>query len=150
MGITADLHKRLTDALGASIPVLKPEELRVPLEAAPVDAQGRPMVGGGERGLGAYLKQHPDGYVQIEQPMAITSDGLTGTFWVAVAALHTTSDGCADLAQQIRRALSGTPFQPGSYLEVTPAQPERLQEGVWMCRPTYNAYTLDGRTAAGE
>ena len=86
--LTQDMQARLRAALPPDVPVLLPESIREPLEAAPLDAQGRPMVGGGERGLGAYLRAHPAGYVQIEEPVALTSDGLSGVFWVAVAALH--------------------------------------------------------------
>ena len=68
--IAQDIHDRLRAVLPASVPILLPEQQREPLDAAPVDAQGRPVVGGGERGLGAYLKRHPQGYVQVEQPLA--------------------------------------------------------------------------------
>ena len=142
--ITEDIRDRLTAAL--SVTVLLPEQLREPLDAAPLDALGRPAVGAGERGLSAYLTQHPGGYVQIEQPMPITSDGLTGTYWVAVASVHTSPDGAASLAQQVRRALTGFNYAPGRYRQVTPAQPQQLTPGVWMMRPTYETKTIDGGT----
>lgn len=144
MGIPQDIHARLVTALGPDIPVLLPEQQREPLEAAPIDAQGRPMVGGGERGLGAYLRQHPQGYVQIEPPVPLSSDGLVGNLWVTVAAIHGSVGGAAELGQQVYRALCGWPWLPGPYREATPAQPEQLRDGVWMLRRTYAANTLDG------
>lgn len=145
--ITTDLHARLSAALGPTIPVLLPEQLRDPLEAAPLDAQGRPSVTGGERGLGAYLKAHPGGYVQIEQPVPITSDGTTATYWCAVASTHASHVGAALLARAVRRALNGTPYEPGAFREVTPSQPEALAPGAWMVRATYEILTIDGDTA---
>ena len=146
--LTQDMQARLRAALPPDVPVLLPESIREPLEAAPLDAQGRPMVGGGERGLGAYLRAHPAGYVQIEEPVALTSDGLSGVFWVAVAALHSTPTGANALALTVRRALSGTPYEPGPHQEVTPAQPHQLAPGVWQVRPTFDALTVDGQPVA--
>lgn len=143
--IVEALQGVLTAALPTDVPVLLPEQLREPYDAAPVDAQGRPMVGGGERGLAAYLAAHPEGYVQIESPLPITSDGLTGTFWVAVASVAPTAVSAAALAAQVRAALCGTPWEPGNYLEVTPAQPEPLAPGAWIVRPTFDALTINGQ-----
>lgn len=144
--IVRDIHARLTAALGAEVPVLLPQQLREPLEAAPLDAQGRPMVGGGERGLGAYLAQHPAGYVQIEQPVPITSDGLAGTFWVALAVFQASYTDASALGLRVYRALAGWPWAPGPYREITPAQPEQLSPGVWMVRRTFEGKTLDSMT----
>ena len=52
--IVRDIHARLTAVLGNAVPVLLPEQIREPLEAAPLDAQGRPMVGGGENEDGQW------------------------------------------------------------------------------------------------
>lgn len=86
MTITQDLHGRLRAALPDAVPVLRPEDAQTPLHAAPVDAQGRPVVGAGERGLGAYLQQHPQGYVQIgeEQGFGIALDGAAGSWLITV------------------------------------------------------------------
>lgn len=148
--IAQDIHDRLRAVLPDSVPILLPEQQREPLEAAPVDAQGRPRVGGGERGLGAYLAAHPQGYVQVEEPLAISGDGLTGVFWVAVASVCPDGPAVTALARQVRRALSGTPFAPGPHREVTPAQPQQLAPGAWMVRPTYDALTIDGDHVAQE
>lgn len=145
MGRVVDaLQGVLTAAVPPGVPVLLPEDQRTPLEAAPTDAQGRPVVGGGARGLAAYLAQHPTGYVQIESPLAITSDGLTGTFWVAVASVAPTAASAAALAAQVRAALCGTPRSPSQIREVTPAEPAVLSPGAWIVRPTLEVLTLDG------
>lgn len=143
--IAQDIHDRLRAVLPASVPILLPEQQREPLDAAPVDAQGRPVVGGGERGLGAYLRQHPQGYVQVEQPLAIGSDGLSATYWVAVAAIHTSGLEVDALGWLAYRALAGWPWAPRSYREVTPGQPETLSPGIWMVRRTYSTSILDGQ-----
>lgn len=145
--IARDIQQRLTVTLGPQIPVLMPEEIRTPLEAAPLDAQGRPVIGQGQRGIGAYLAQHPSGYVQIEQPVPITSDGLTGTFWVAVASIHTSEQDAYLLWARAYRVLNGFAWAPGPYREVTPGQPEPLAPGAWMVRATYEILTIDGDTA---
>ena len=148
--ITQDMQGRLRSALPALVPVLLPEQQREPLDAAPVDAQGRPVIGAGERGLGAYLRQHPQGYVQVETPLALSSDSLTGTFWVAVAAVAPTPEQAQALALLARRALAGYPYAPGRYREVTPAQPQELAPGTsaWICRAIYEAKTIDGHAAS--
>lgn len=86
MTIAQDLHARLRAALPEAIPVLLPEQAQAPLEAAPLDAQGRPMVGGGERGLGVYLQQNPQGYVQIgeEQGLSVAFDGAAGSWLITL------------------------------------------------------------------
>lgn len=143
--ITADLVTRLRAALPPEVPVLLPEQQREPYEAAPLDAQGRPRVGGGERGLGAYLAQHPGGYVQVEEATPISSDGLAGTYWVAVAVIHSEAWEVFALAEQAYRAIAGWPYAPGHYREVTPGQPQQLAPGAWMVRRTFEAKTLDGQ-----
>lgn len=148
MGIAEDMQARLRAALPDEIPVLLPYEQRTPLEAAPLDAQGRPVVGAGERGLGAYLKAHPAGYVQIEQPAPIGSDGTTATYWVAVASFARSAGQAQALARRVRLALSGTSPDPGPHAEVLAAQPAPIQGGVWMVRPTFDALTVDGEHAA--
>lgn len=147
--IAQHLHALLRAALPPEVPVLLPEQAQEPLTAAPTDAQGRPKVGGGERGLGAYLQAHPGGYVQVEEPQGITSDGLTASYWVPVASLAPTAEACAQLAAQVALTLNGTPHLPGPHPEVTPSMPALLQPGVWMCRPTYHVLTLAGTVASG-
>lgn len=144
--IVDDLHVRLS---AAGLRVLLPEQRGEPHQAAPLDAQGRPMVGGGERGLGVYLAQHSQGVVQVEEPVPIGGDGLTGTFWTAVAAIAPDAATAHDLGQQVRRLLIGHPFAPEHYREVTPAQPQQLAPGAWMVRATFSATTLDGLLAGG-
>lgn len=133
--LITDIHARLLAALPAGTPVLLPEEREQPL------AGRRPGQAGG---LSGYLAAHPAGYVQLEEPLPITSDGVTSVFWVPVASLASTADACAALAAQVARALCGWPTDPGPHREVTPAQPTLLQPGVYICRPTYDALTIDG------
>lgn len=144
--IATDLHARLSVA---GLHVLLPEQRDEPHQAAPLDAQGRPMVGGGERGLGAYLAQHPPGFVQVEEPVPIGGDGLTGTFWTAVAAIAPDAATAHALGQQVRRLLIGHPFAPEHYREVTPGQPQQFAPGAWMVRATFSATTLDGEPTGG-
>ncbi|MFK7601886.1 hypothetical protein ACI3L1_06705 [Deinococcus sp. SM5_A1] len=130
-----DIHARLVAALPAGTPVLLPEERETPL------AGRKPGQAGG---LSGYLAAHPSGYVQIEEPLSITSDGVTGVFWVPIASLAPETATCFELAQLVGRALCGFPYDPGPHREVTPAQPTLLQPGVYICRPTYDALTIDG------
>lgn len=143
--IVTDLHARLTAAL--SVPVLLPEERDVPAQAAPLDAQGRPMVGGGERGLGAYLAQHPGGYVQLEETQGIADDGVTAVWWVPVAALAPTAEQAEALAEQVRRVLCGSPRDPGPYQPRLPDTARLIVPGVYLCRPTYEILAIDGALA---
>lgn len=135
--IVTDLHARLT---AAGLHVLRPEEREQPL------AGRRPGQAGG---LSGYLAQHPQGYVQLEEPVPIGGDGLTGTFWTAVAAIASDSATAHALGQQVRRLLIGHPFAPEHYREITPGQPQQLAPGAWMVRATYSATTLDGLMAGG-
>lgn len=133
--LIADIHARLVAALPAETPVLRPEDREQALSGR------RPGQAGG---LSGYLAAHPGGYVQLEEPLSISSDGVTGVFWVPVAALALTAEACLDLARLVNRALCGFPHDPGPHREVTPAQPTLLQPGVYICRPTYDALTIDG------
>lgn len=133
--LVTDIHARLVAALPAGTPVLLPEDREQAL------AGRRPGQAGG---LSGYLAAHPNGYVQIEDPLSISSDGVTGVFWMPVAALARTADACLELARLVNRALCGLPHDPGPHREVTPAQPTLLQPGVYICRPTYDALTIDG------
>lgn len=149
--IAQDIHDRLRAVLPASVPILLPEQQREPLDAAPVDAQGRPVVGGGERGLGTYLRQHPQGYVQVEQPQAIRSAGPLRVFWVPVACTALAEDGCQFLADWVSRVLIGIPGRdPGPYTEVTPAAPQPLVLAsplVWQARFVLQPLHVGGRLA---
>ena len=137
MGIPQDIHARLVTALGPDIPVLLPEQQREPLEAAPIDAQGRPMVGAGERGLGAYLRQHPQGYVQIEPPVPLLTgqDGIQQQFWFPLSSNASTEAACEGLHAAVHLALCGIPGRdPGHYTETQPGLPMFLTTGVWQAR----------------
>lgn len=138
MTVAAALHARLRAALPEQVPVLLPEEIQK------INAGGKP---GQPAGLAVYLREHPQGWVQVEEPVPISSDGTTAVFWVAVASITGTPAEAADLAAQVRRALNGTPYEPGPHSEVTPAAPSLLDPrvpGVWAVRPTYDALTIAG------
>ena len=149
--IAQDIHDRLRAVLPASVPILLPEQQREPLDAAPVDAQGRPVMGGGERGLGTYLRQHPQGYVQVEFAQAIRSAGPLRVFWVAVACTTPTQDGCQFLMDWVSRTLIGIPGRdPGLYSEVTPGLPQPLaltSPLVWQARAVLQPLHVGGRLA---
>lgn len=145
--LVQDIHQRLTAALPAGVPVLKPDQLLIPGEWEEETPDGD-IKAGGERGLHVYLRQRaPAGYVQIEQPVPITSDGTTATYWCAVAAIHADKGSAALLARAVRHALNGTPYEPGAFREVAPGQPETLAPGAWLVRATYEILTIDGDTA---
>lgn len=143
--ITLDLHARLQAAL-PGVTVLLPDEQKLPLQAAPVDTQGRPAVGTGERGLGTYLATRPEGYVQIETPEPITTTGNQDTYWTAVAAIAGTAEQAAALATQIRTALAGTPpADPGWYKLVIPVRQAPIAPGAHLARATYARTLLLGQ-----
>lgn len=101
MSIAQALHDRLRAALPPEVPVLLPEQRDTPNQAAPTDAQGRPKVGGGERGLGRYLQQHPQGYVQVEEPQGLLASlgGAAALWMVQVSCVAATGEQADALAQ---------------------------------------------------
>ncbi|AFD25901.1 hypothetical protein DGo_CA1974 [Deinococcus gobiensis I-0] len=139
MSIATDLHTRLRAALPPEVPVLPPEDLEMP-------KGGRKP--GQAAGLVGYLTQHPQGYVQVEEPLPISANSVTATFWVAVAATAASPTTAAALALLVRRALAGSPRDPGPYPQVTPAEAVQLSPGVWTIRPTYQVLTVDGMSTA--
>lgn len=146
--ITTDLHARLSAALGPDIPVLLPEQLRKPLEAAPLDARGRPSVTGGERGLGAYLKAHPGGYVQIEPltPLPSGSDGIQQRIWATISTNAATQAASQELYERVHFALCGIPGrEPGYYTEKQVGVVTLLSPGVWQTRLTLTRPVIGGR-----
>lgn len=138
MTVAAALHARLRAALPEQVPVLPPEDIQK------INAGGKP---GQPAGLASYLKAHPEGWVVVEEPVPISSDGTTAVFWVAVASVAGTAAEAAALAARVAHALGGTPYEPGPHTEVTPAGPSLLDPrvpGVWAVRPTYDALTIAG------
>ncbi|WP_288404859.1 hypothetical protein [uncultured Deinococcus sp.] len=132
------------------MPVLTPEQIDLPNQAGALDAQGRPKVGGGERGLGVYLQRHPQGYVQIEDPLPISAEESVAVFWCAVASFAATEAAAAALAAQVAYILAGDSLLPGPLDEVTPAQPRALASGAWLVRPTYQTLTIGGQHVAAQ
>ncbi len=142
--IVTDLHARLTAAL--SVPVLLPEERDVPAQAASLDAQGRPMVGGGERGLGAYLRQHPQGFIQLEEPQGITASGAAETYWVPIGCVAPSAAASEALAREALRVTCGLATrEPGYYTLAIPDSPRALADGAYLTRPTVSRTALGGQ-----
>ncbi|SEI66997.1 hypothetical protein SAMN04488058_101296 [Deinococcus reticulitermitis] len=141
--IVLDLRDRLS-VLG--VPVLLPEDRDVPHQAGPTDAQGRPMVGGGERGLGAYLRQHPQGFVQLEEPQGITVSGAVQTYWVALGCVAPTPETAEALAREVLRLTCGLATrEPGHYTLVIPDSPRALADGAYLTRPTVSRAAIGGQ-----
>ncbi|MCD0160066.1 hypothetical protein IHN63_01970 [Deinococcus sp. 6YEL10] len=140
--ITLDLHARLQAAL-PGVTVLLPDEQQLPLQAAPVDAQGRPAVGTGERGLGTYLATRPEGYVQIERPVSAGVNDFMARWWITVAAIADHPDIAYALAETARRALTGRPDEPGPYTRVLADATQSIGTAS-LCRSTYEITELDG------
>lgn len=137
--IALDLQRKISAAL-PDVDVLLPDEQQIPLQAAPVDEQGRPAVGAGQRGLGAYLASRPLGYVQIEWPRPITGE----EYWTAVAAVATTSTAAATLAHQIREAVAGAPGDVSWYVLQQPPALTPLPGRAVMSRAVYAIELLHG------
>ena len=133
MSLAASMRSLLV-SLG--VDVLLPEQLQT------VVAGGTPSR---PSGLPAYLASRQAGYVQIESPQAISSDGQQDLYWTPVATIAPTADACATLALQVRSALAGTTRDPGRYELVTPDQPRLLQVGVWVSRPSFSSSLLNGQ-----
>lgn len=148
MTIPEAMHALLSAAL-PGVPVLLPEEASTPANYAPLAPDGLPLAGG-ERGLTAYLAAHPQGYVQIEEPQPISSDGLTDLYWVPVASLAHDQATCAALARTVDLTLNGPPGEPGPHARVFGDQPRRHPAGFFMARPTYDALTIGGTPATQE
>lgn len=139
MTVASALHARLRAALPEQVPVLPPEDIQK------INAGGKP---GQPTGLAAYLRANPSGWVQVEEPLPISADSVTARYWVAVATLGATAAEAAALALLVRRALTGTPRDPGPHTQATPAEPAQPTPGVWMVRPNYQVLTVDGTPTA--
>lgn len=153
MGIARDLCLMLRAGLPGAVPVLSPEEIDLPNQAAPTDSKGRPKAGGstsGETGLRVYLQQHAQGYVQVEDPLPISADESVAVFWCAVASFAATEAAAAALAARVAYILAGDSLLPGPLNEVTPAQPRALASGAWLVRPTYQTLTIGGQHVAAQ
>ena len=116
--ITEDMHVRLRAALPEAVPVLLPEEAETPNRGA-----GK----GQTPGIVGYLEREaPQGYVQIETPQAISSDGLTDVYWVPVASLAPDQATCAALA---RAVIGGLLFATPTTLLIVPYLFALLRKG---------------------
>lgn len=144
LALVDDLCIRLDAAL--SVPVLRPSQAREPHQAAPLDALGRPMIGGGERGLGAYFQQHPAGYVQIEDPQAISVSGASETYWCPVGCVAPTPETSDALARAVLLSLCGVPTRsPGYYTLVIPDTTRSIGPNVYLTRPTVTRPVIGGQ-----
>jgi hypothetical protein len=141
MGIPADIAARLSD-LG--VPVLLPEQAHIPGDYADLDTDGQPKEGA-RTGLLYYLEaEAPAGFVQIEQPLTISTDDYVARYWVPVSTIATTEATAQALSEQVRRALCGTPWEPGPYARALADRPRLVSGGFFLCRPTYDISEIDG------
>ncbi|MFT2721708.1 hypothetical protein ACMT4L_17085 [Deinococcus sp. A31D244] len=134
------IHELLTAALPPTTPVLLPEQAESVLN-------GR--LPGQAGGISGYLQAHPGGYVQIEVPIGAGVNDYVVRWWITAAALHATPAGAGALAEQIRRALTGRPDEPGPGFRVLADAPQSIG-AAFVCRSTYEFTELDGRVAAEE
>ena len=138
--LAAHVHALLTAALPPGTPALLPEQAQSVLG-------GRGP--GGTGGISGYLTAHPGGYVQIEVPIGVSVNDYVARWWVTAAALHATPAGAGALAEQVRRALTGRPDEPGPATRVLADAPQSVGP-AFVCRSTYEFTELDGRVAAEE
>ncbi|WP_309569622.1 hypothetical protein [Deinococcus sp.] len=121
MGRLDDLQAQLQ---AAGLLVLRPEQLHEPAEAAPLDTQGRPVVGGGLMGLARYFEQHPAGYVQLQDPAGLLALGALDLSLLTIECLAPDSDRADALALAIKRAIRNHGVRPTPYTFAT-ARTER-------------------------
>lgn len=129
--IPADIQSRLA-ALG--VPVLLPEEMETVLSGR------RPGEAGG---ISGYLAANPDGYVQIEEPFAVSTDDYVARYWIPVAAIALTAERAGELSRFVHLALCGHPWEPGPYTRAIADQPRR-EAGFFLCRPSYEIPEING------
>ena len=132
--IVDDLHARLT---AAGLHVLRPEEREKPL------AGRRPGQAGG---LSGYLAQHPQGFVQVEEPQGIRTSGAQDVYWIALGCIAPTPEASEALAREVLRVTCGVATrEPGHYTLVTPDSPRALADTASLTRPTIQAVATGGQ-----
>lgn len=111
----------------------------------PIRELGDPLPGrqpGQPGGITAFLAQHPEGYVEIDQPQGISAVD-TDTYWVIVSAVGPSRAAAAALAAQVRALLCGDQQDdPREFAPVIPAQPERTAPDIYVCAVSYETTTL--------
>ncbi|MDR6753425.1 hypothetical protein [Deinococcus soli (ex Cha et al. 2016)] len=124
--------------------ILRPEQQREPYLAGPQDAAGRPAVGAGPRGLSAYLAQHPEGFVQIEDPIPSGNSGAQDVYWTAVGAVAATREQAHALAHAVRIILAGTRDEPGFFRTQTSPSTAPLAPDAVLVRVVYTRTLIHG------
>lgn len=146
--LVQDIHQRLTAALPAGVPVLKPDQLLIPGEWEEETPDGD-IKEGGERGLHVYLRQRaPAGYVQIEPltPLPSGVDGIQQRIWATISINAASSDDCQALYDAVHLILCGIPGrEPGYYTEKQAGVTAFLTLGYWQARLTLTRPAIGGR-----
>ncbi|GGB69496.1 hypothetical protein [Deinococcus soli (ex Cha et al. 2016)] len=140
-------HLRALLIAGLPLPegqILRPEQQREPYLAGPRDAAGRPAVGEGPRGLSAYLARHPDGFVQIEDPVPSGNNGAQDVYWTAVGAVATTREQAHTLAHAVRIILTGTRDEPGFFRTQSSPSTASLAPDAVLVRVVYTRTLILG------
>ena len=119
--ITPDLLQEL------NVTVLSPDDIELPHK----------------KGLLAWLKEHPGGYVQIEEPLSVSTDGLTSLFWVTVACVAQDRETAQALSDRAHPLIAGTPTEPTNHPMVTDSRARQTSPGVYVCRRAYEVTTLN-------
>lgn len=99
-------------------------------------------------GLLKWLATHPDGYVQIEEPIPIGTDGQRAAFWITVAAVAPTRAQAQALSDQAHRLIAGDSLEPSHHPLRAADRARQTLPGVYVCRPAYELTTLDGEPVA--
>jgi len=97
------------------VPVLLPEEREH------TNAGRKP---GQPGGLAGYLQQHPSGFVQLELPQGISTDGRVHTYWLPVTCVASTPHDARALTLAAHALIAGDPVRnPTAYAPVIPPAP---------------------------
>lgn len=115
--------------LSLTVPVLLPEEAR--------DVE--------QTGLLKYLSVNPQGYVQLEDPIFISTNGQTSRFWQTVACVAPARAAANLLCAQVRLQLAGNSVEPGRYAVTQDAVAVLTADGIYAARLTLETLTIDGQ-----
>jgi hypothetical protein len=121
--------------------MIRPEELNLTVPILGPEA----AKGVEQAGLLKYLKDHPTGYVQLEEPIFISTDGQTSRFWQTVACVAPARAAADFLCAQVRLQLAGTSVEPGFYAVAQDAVARQTADGVYAARPAFEILTIDGQ-----
>lgn len=132
------------------VPVLLPEQSRVPSQYQATDPQGFMLEGGASGLLGYLAGPGADGYVQIESINPLDDDGVLSRYLSTVTAIHRTRSGAHDLGVRIAAAILGSdgdsPGHPHLFAE--PVSPPQAEPGpgndLFISRPSFEFTLIRG------